>query len=308
MRQVIVGALENMVSPVKCIMESMHLSLVNVAPERKEEFCDKFSEFILEYVDTHVWICEVYTESKHIRVSRRVVEVLWSASLAYFQLYQAVQSDAESMVSEETKVDLSPTTEIGRDCDLFRLILNAWLNKVDFVWPEEVRKPVPNPVHASLEHVAQELCLVALSYILHHELAHIELKHKGAAGIEAERDADYEAADWIFNKISFEATGEEEKMFTKRMLGVAVALTVLVARGIHLRKYNGITHPRSFDRLMNVIDRHLGDPDHVAWAFVVVALKLHLDNANHGAKIGASPSDSFRDRADKYVDALSRVA
>ncbi len=184
------------------------------------------------------------------------------------------------------------------------MALNSWLKEVDADWPSQLPKPVLDPIPASDEQFANELSLYAVAFILHHELSHIRLGHEGSSQIDLEREADQAAAEWVLGSLP----DEQDKRFLARALGMAVALAIMVAYGIHTGKYGGATHPRSYDRLMHVFDQHIRDPNHLAWFFVIAILTLHLDNASHGASVPKGPFDSARSCADASVDALSRIS
>lgn len=306
MREVRAEALVTMRSPVRFLMEHIHEAIVNIAPERQNEFDHIFDNFILEYLDDHKWICDVVVAENRIRLSRKVLEVIWASSFAYFQIYIEIEQQnigGENFPSVE--VDLVNDPNLAEACELVRWALDSWLNERDSDWPDGLPRPIEDSVDGPYEKIADELTLCAIAYMLHHELAHIHLRHTDGSNIEDERDADYASADWIFDRLN---TNLNRDMFTKRGLGVAIAFAILLAQGIHTGQYDGNTHPRSFDRLLHVLSRHVRNPHDPIWAFVVAVLTFHLDNADHGAVISKGPFDSFKECAESYVDALSRIA
>ncbi len=303
MREVRAGALQGMSSPIRHVMAHIHEAMVNIAPERRAEFARDHAELVLEYVDDHRWICHVDVANRHVTIGRKVMEVLWAASLAYFRLYLEIQRRTGGNASISVQFELAEVPLLKEAVDLLRWAMDSWLNSLPVPWPSNLPQPVPNPQHASDLHVADELSLCAIAFIVHHELAHVRLNHVGKSELDSERDADRAASEWILGGLADEA----DKEFVKRALGVAVALEALVARGIHTGVYGGTSHPRSFDRMMNTFDQHVTDGDHPVWFFLSAILKLHLDNALHGATIPVRPFDSARECVDSYVDALSRI-
>lgn len=121
-----------------------------------------------------------------------------------------------------------------------------------------------------------------------------------SASIEQELESDYAAIDWI----STDELEEESPMFKKRYLGTVLALGVTTARDIHSGKHGGLTHPYAYDRLVNVLAKHIQDKNHVAWAMASVILKLHLDAA--GVDIPKTVHEDFRSCVDEYANILSR--
>ena len=212
MRQVVLDAVANMTSPVKHLMPHIHEALVNVAPERRADFDATYDAFVLEIVDDHRWICSVDVENKHIRVSRKVVEVLWAAAFAYFRLYERVQEVTGGRVSVSAELEFNTDPALNQATQLLRWAVDTWINESDEPWPDALPRPIPNPPHASTEHVADELCLCAIAVILHHELAHIRLRHGGTSELDAERDADMAASAWIFDGLD----DEFDNRFVKR--------------------------------------------------------------------------------------------
>lgn len=66
------------------------------------------------------------------------------------------------------------------------------------------------------------------------------------------------------------------------------------------------THPPVYDRLYQVVSRHVNDPDNLPWAFIATALALHLQNKNieHDREREVT---SFKDTADYYIDVISKL-
>lgn len=298
-------ALAGMTSPIKHVMWYLHDALVNIAPEQKEAFDREFEDFAITYLDDHHWVCEVDVAARHIRLSRKVPEVMWAASLAYYKLYTELQARLGGR-SMSAPLELKPNQmpALGPSMSLLHWALDSWLNKLDLEWPAGLPRPTEDEQSQIDEKVATELCLGATAFLVHHELAHIRLRHGGGDQLDQERDADFAAADWALAGLA----DETDVRFVKRALAVALALELVVAYGIHAGKHGDEEHPRSFDRLMHTLDRHVRDENHSVWYFLVATLKLHLDNVSHRAAISNGPYDTARECVDAFVDALSRVA
>lgn len=141
--------------------------------------------------------------------------------------------------------------------------------------------------------------LCSIAFVLHHELAHIALGHIGPSQLDRERDADHSATDWIMSGI----TDPHDPRFTKRLLGITLAMLLFTIRGIYTRKHGGSTHPRDFDRLFYSLTRYLSDRAHPVFAFTVFALKLHLDNAEISVEEAVYPD--FYAALNSYIDTLA---
>ncbi len=93
MRVIDDSCLKPMRSPAKYVFRHVHHAILAFAPERKDDFLAQHQKFRLCYEDTHNWVLKV-TEANKIRLSRKVVEVVWAATYAYLAI-EFVQSKAE---------------------------------------------------------------------------------------------------------------------------------------------------------------------------------------------------------------------
>lgn len=289
-----------MVSPIRFVMFHIHKALVNIAPERKEQFEKELSDFTLEYLDTDEFICNVSVPKKHICLSRRVVELLWGISFGYLTFYTKVIQRYKPMTKME--LDLTQDPEVAEAMKLLKWAYTNWLNpKAQTPWPSDLPSPVEQPTSGSMQNTTDELALCAITAYLHHELAHIRLNHTGSSSIEQEKEADYAMAEWILdNNLQL-----NDDIFIKRSLGIAVAMEALTAYGIYSGDFGGENHPFSYDRLINTISRYISDPHHIVWAFLASTLKLHLDNRN--IPTPTIQYSNFKERVNSYADILSRL-
>jgi len=298
MRHIENRCLKSMTSPIKYVMMHIHNAIINIAPENKEKFDKVYPDFILKYLDDYKFIANVDTVKKYIKLSRRVVEILWAVSYGYTMYYTKIVQDKK--ILHTTIIDLHADSDVKQAMKLLKWIYESWLNDDNDNWPDELPKPIKNPQKGSMENVADELCLCAISYIIHHELSHIKLKHPNEENIENEKEVDIEATDWILNH----SLDQWDYKFIKRAMGIAIGFEVQTARGIYTGDYGGISHPYSYDRLYQNLNRYIDDPQHITWAFICSTLKLHLDNKK--IQTPDQTYDSFQDCVNSYIDLLSR--
>lgn len=293
------NVLASMDSPIKWTFKNIHNAIINIAPEKRAQFESEHNDFVLEYLDSPEWICEVVIESKHIKISRGVVELLWCLAYAHIVLY--CKKIGGNKFEPGARIDLTTDPDILAGMQLMIWALNNLFHPhLRKRWPVDLPEPTENPQHGSWIHIGNEFCLCAVAYIIHHELAHIRLKHNAyIESIEQERDADYEASDWIMD-----GTISDELVFTKRMLGISLALQALTIRGIYTGRFSSNSHPRSFDRLYNTLSRYLTDDDHVIYAITAIALQLHMQ----GAKIVGEPGiyDDVQQCFNDYIEKLAQ--
>lgn len=298
---------DNVSSPVDPLLRHLAPALANIVPERIDAIFAATADHTLFIVDDARFVCHFDHTTKTITISRGVVEVMWALSHAYFVLFDRVL--AGRLVTAPVVFDLTTNADLKRAMETLAWALNRHLHGDSDDWPATLPHPVPKPAQDSDESVSDELALCAVAFLLHHELAHSRFKHlplpEGADSIDQERQADYEAAEWILGRLD----GPSQQMdpfFRKRTLGVSVALTFMVAVGIHSGSHGGKKHPRHFDRLINTLDRHISDPNHPTWSFIIGPLALHMDSAQLTRPTG--PFDSFRACADAYAERLAALS
>jgi hypothetical protein len=296
---------EKIESPLRDMEELIPASLINVVPERREETKRSLAGVSLVIQNDREWVAHYsYTpDDPKIRISIRTVETLWCLAYAYVVLLDEVF--AKRAPDDRTPADLNNPPLVKDAMGLLRWALQDWLDAQQEPLPEHLMpKRLPRQLGSSAA-VADELCLCAVAFILHHELAHHRLKHgshgipkEAADSIDMERDADLEAVDWILSGVD-----PDSRFFTKRAAGIAVALVGMTGRGVHSGKQDSKTHPRNFDRLLGALKRYDLDPNAPAWIFSTIALKLHLDNSD--LKLPAHEFESYKDCLESYVELLA---
>jgi hypothetical protein len=302
MRRVKNECLRKMKSPIKWIFLHLHEAIVNIAPSKQEEFDSIYPTFTLEYLDVPLFKANANSKTKHIKISRGVMELVWAVAYAHTLSY--TRWVVGHKFTEEVVIDPNSDPEVGRGLSLLHWAISNDLNPAKAKrWPKNLPKPLEKFEHASWEHYAQEMSLVAGAFILHHELVHIRRGHiasSGAWSIEQENETDYEAVDWIVGP----NPDIRSALFIKQMLGITCALEVLLIRKIYSPKSGGNTHPHAWNRIFNVIRRFIQDNDHPIFAFATMTIKLHLDNAN--IAVTSKVYEDFFESFDAYIDVLSK--
>jgi hypothetical protein len=289
-------------SPARRLAELLPGTLELIAPERVGELAQHFHDLTLQVEDERRWVWNIRPEEGMITVSFRAIEVLWAVSYSYWVFYSKVIIGAKPQGQE---VDLRTDPEVSMAMDLLGWAVHA--SSSGQSWPEGVPSLAANPVAGSFEYAAQQLCLGAAGLLLHHELAHKYLRHssprvKDASWVlDAERDADRAAADWILDRSTC-----PEAQFTFRALCASVALLMLTAFSIHAGRYDGLEHPRTFDRLFHTLSNYLSPEDNEIWRFVSAILYLHMQSM----KIlpPEETYDNFYEFVNACVDKLAAVA
>jgi hypothetical protein len=290
-------------SQLRDMLELIPASMVNVAPERREKLVEELRGVTLRLTPDRTFVAHYH--DKTITLSFRVIELLWCVAYAYVVLFDQVYAARRS--DDRTPADLTADPVVRQAMELLKWALQDWLDGGGTALPE-LPKRLPRRL-GSAASVADELALCAVAFILHHELAHHRLSHVGipktetdpgrlALSLSQEKDADAEAADWILSLVE-----PTSAFFTKRAAGIIVGLMAIAAYGIHSEEQGGKTHPRCFERFFSVLDRFGLDPNHSAWIFATVALKLHLDHSNYD--VPKREYESFRACASAYLDVIA---
>jgi hypothetical protein len=275
-------------SPIRYLMAD-HLanSVFTIAPERLAEAETTLNDFDLIYTKDRRWKFCAYTQRspREVWVSRGAVELMWCASLAHFLFYtQMIQG---RKFDRPTEIDPHSNRKVDKALKLLGWAIKCQLDNDEADdWPKGLPTPSQSPRKESDENVADELCLVSCAYFLHHELAHIRLKHVGipkeqlkdpkmvALSLSQEKEADIAAAEWLLDGVSIESP-----KFVKRMLGIMQGFLLTTAMGLYGGNLGGTSHPFSYDRLTSLLNRFLGEANHVVKGMSFAILGLHSNNS-----------------------------
>jgi len=276
-------------------------SIFSIAPEREKEFDLSLDNFDLVYLPQRRWKFCADPMKRVIFVSRGAIELLWCASLAHYLFYhrfiQGKTFDKPTLIDPHSDADVDAALQL----------LN-WALKCQFDgdesdnWPPGLPTPMENPPRESDLAMADELCLVSSAFLLHHELAHIRLKHTATNdrdwSLDQEKEADISAAEWVLDRVDVDGP-----FFVKRMLGIVQAFLLTTAVGLYNGSLGGETHPYSYDRMMALLNRSLGAERHITKDIAFAVLDLHFNNSKR--KWNGGPFAT----AEEALDALcNRIA
>jgi hypothetical protein len=268
---------ESIESPVAFLLKSVPQAMAAIAPERLADLTAATADVHFRITSEGRFRCYFDPDTRTIGIDRKVIELMWTSAYSYYVLDTVLQDVKDP--KPPVVVDLTANPRSHRAMQLLKWAVSNHVRNTDVPWPTELPRPIPGLSDTSDEHVADEIALCALAFLLHHEFAHARLGHQvsppGLESILQEREADYAAADWILGSLF--AADPHGPVFVKRTLGITVALATMVGLGIQLGNHGGQTHPRDFDRMTQTIERHLDEPNHLVWAFALAILKLHID-------------------------------
>lgn len=277
-----------MASPIAQILDQIAASPFRVAPEAAGPLGEVVSQkgLTLELRTSEALFAEIALISGVVRLGVPFLEVLWSASYAYFVIlneYQAAQRRGDKFFK------VGGNDRSRRAYSLYRTLLVSHAGGTPASWPPDALRPQPSPPHGSDEHVANELFLVAISWVIHHEIAHARLNHSvyTVNSVQQEVHADREATRWI-------CEGERERgPLHKRALGIVAANLTLLAYDLEKGRIRFLTHPPSFERLIDNLDAVGLGEDESIYAFAFVLLDVLLAQA--GLEIDVDRASPYRD-------------
>lgn len=276
-----------MPSPVLALAQTIAASPFRVAPEAAAAL-DAFlraNDLVLEITDDPTVFAEVIPPRGPIRIGIHALDLLWAAAHSYLVLFDEHEK-ANRRGAELFEV--GATTRTRSAFELYRWALEQYLSRTTSAWPSPSILPLASPECGTEAHATNELFLVAIAWIIHHEIAHVRLKHDNlfVRPIEEETAADKQATLWV-------CTGTEiSSELQKRALGMATAILVLAACDLKTARTASVTHPLSFERLMLSLDHSGLAEDSKVFAFVYVLIQIHV------AEVGEEfhrADGSFRD-------------
>lgn len=258
-------------SPITRLHPAIAAAPFRIAPENAQNLATQIDSrgMTLEFVDEPKLLAEYLVKSKVIRLGVPFLEALWAAAHLYivaFHEYQAAQRKGERFF------ELGKQKRVADAYLLYRHFLEATAARKAVEWPPGASRPIQYPYEHSDVHIANEMFLVAVAWIMHHEIAHGRLDHEEASAVSKlqESDADRAATEWV-------CAGEPERLpLYKRAMGMVSAVVFLLALDLCMGRMTSNTHPPSFERLMkNLETTGLGENE-LVFAFAFVLVDIHL--------------------------------
>lgn len=286
------------------VVQHIFNGVVAARLDRADDLAVALEGSLIVLAVSNSWECSYDPKTGEIIVSTAVVESLWSAAHAYHLLYKGVES---THGGQQGNVEAG--TERHKALEDLRWALGRHFKPMKEPWPPNAPRP-PDPAlgQTTSRSVASEIALVALAFVILHEIAHHSLSHEPtgdyARRIQMERDADNSAADWILG-----GKGDNEAAREKMRLGIIVACGWMLAvesirwkRG-QLGAPSHRTHPPAYSRLFALTERWSTDPNATTWCFTVAIVQLHMQHI--GLEVPRGPFTNCREAADALVDVLA---
>ena len=258
-------------SPITRLFPVIASAPFRVAPENAQDLAMQIDarDISLEFVDDPMVLAEYSVAKRLVRLGVPFLEALWSAAHVYivaFHEYQAAQRIGERFF------ELGKAKRVADAYILYRHFLEATAARQSAEWPKDASRPIRYPFEHSDGHLANEMFLVAVAWIMHHEIAHARLDHEEESAVSKlqESDADRAATQWV-------CAGEREQLpLYKRAMGMVSAVVFLLALDLRMGRLTSTTHPPSFERLIkNIETTGLGENE-LVFAFAFVLVDIHI--------------------------------
>lgn len=278
----------DMQSPVAALLNAIAGSPFRVAPETAADLHALVisTSLALEFCDDKRLFAEFVVSRKLIRIGLPFLEVLWAAAHAYVLIFHECQ---QASIRGETTFAVGERTRTAMAYKLYRDLLLSHAAGNSIKWPSRQVRPVCFPQQGTDIHVANEVFLVAISWIIHHEIAHARLEHQEVtvSSVQEENEADHAATRWVcYGK-------QETEPLRKCAIGIVTAVLLLIAYDFEVRRNCSSDHPPSFERLvLNLDATGLGENDMI-YAFAFKLVEIHL--VQFGAAYEIDRQGSFRD-------------
>lgn len=192
--------IEETESPVKQLLENLFNIIINIAPERENEFLSLFTNLTLKVTDSTIAHASCLTGQSYIEVSRGMAEFCWASAYSYLVLYDYIAP----LISEHPMaLNLQEEAEMQDATTLMNWGIGCISGDLLKPWPKDL--PIPMHIEEGVQldepfNSANVLCATALAFIVFHELGHITLNHTQIVGnlsIIQEKEADRYAFNWI---------------------------------------------------------------------------------------------------------------
>ena len=268
-------------SPIITLKNAIAGSAFRIAPEMERELAlwrdqSGVSLVLSDDVGFNVY---VDLDTKEVTIPVASLEFLWAAAHGFYVFYQ------EYMQGQQAGQKQFDIAALPRTADAWRLLEWALRN----VRASGLPTPVQFPADGSDIHVANELFLCAIAWIIHHEFAHLRLNHttESMSPQRQEREADAAATDWILSESKVD---QETK---KRILGIATAILSLQILEKPGARAADRSHPLAVERLSNCLAKAGCEGDHEVFPWAIIAMQIIL--AKHELYCSAPDGESFEE-------------
>ncbi|MFW1969294.1 phage exclusion protein Lit family protein [Acinetobacter guillouiae] len=260
--------------PIRFLDNSVSKVVFQISEENSlqlYEFTNK-KDVSIEFSEENKFIFKVDIDENKIILPTIALERLWCACYTFYNVYIQYVSASER---EDVLFEIGSNDDLKESIILYNWSFDQVTKEQKFEWPLDNIRPDLSETKNDIINITNELYLVSLAWIMHHELAHLKLDHtSGLSNNEIYRQeeiaADKMATDHILSNVT------DIKILQKRGLGVAIATLLLTSHDILNNKFHVPNYPHSYQRLYDSISVYFKDPDDLIYAFITVNLHLNM--------------------------------
>ena len=230
------------------------------------------------------------TSGQYLHISDGALNLIWCSSYASWFIYQAYGRDQKN---GRDVVRFDDDVETEEAVNLYQWAIQCVRDKTYTPWPEGAPRPTRTPIHGSGLHVANEVFLTAVAWMLLHEAGHLARNHPfltSSRSLDEEHEADFFATDHVLGGIP------DENVRFKRSVGIVVANALLLLLELMNGPVPSQTHPPVEERIgRNLRGPELESNDRVH-AFATALIQFHL------GVVGIFPQLNERAQFVEFVD------
>lgn len=257
-------------SPILSLRDAIAEAPHRIARHKEREFVEirDGHNLSLRFTDERGFAFEVSLTSHVISLSILALEYLWSVCHLFIVTVDEYQRQNELGI---TALDFSLSSRTRNAWELYTRSFENMKSGEATPWPPYC----PSPLATEVRDVktSNELFLCALSWIIHHEIAHVHLGHIGditVTSIPQENEADAQATAWLLE-------GQpSEQEFQKCLISIVSAILAMkMAENVASTPFSK-THPETFQRLERCLLASNVHDDNEVYVLINIVLRLHL--------------------------------
>lgn len=263
-------------SPIYFLEDALSKSILNIAPEREDEYLTKiFENFSLEYTNDKEFKIKIDLKKKIIKLPIATLEYIWIFTYHSTVLYNEYR---KAQINNESSFDYLLNKKLSVILYLLKWSLDNMLNSGEKSWLDINVNIKPEFENDDEILHTNNIFVVSIAWILVHEMHHDFLGHppyEGAYSLLEEKEADLGATKWFLENIS-----EIDNNFIKRSLGISNAILSIELYRKIIKKNKNNSHPKPIERLENNLGKYIKNDVLNAYITTLLLFIHYDDNLN----------------------------
>lgn len=254
-------------TPTFCLLPEIWAAPQVIAPEKMNLLAPLLREVKL-YPQTGEF--RFSTSGEYLHISDGALNLVWCSSYASWFIYQAY-GRAQKRGQDVVRFDDDAKTEEA--VNLYQWAIRCVRDKTFISWPEGVPRPTRTPIHGSELHLANEVFLTAIAWMLLHEAGHLARNHPFLTSPrfqDEEYEADFFATDHVLGGVT------DEGVRFKRSIGIVVANALILLLELINGPAPSRTHPPVEDRISRNLRGKELESNNKIHAFATALIQFHM--------------------------------